>query len=484
MSPRASSGTASTGPPTGAPTPTFPLITRVLPFLVGLLVAAFAIGVKQSPFASSDTYFHLRFGDEFLGDWSIRHPGQVGASGSADWLPTQWLSQVAMAWTWDHLGAWGFAALFEILTCLLLVGLYLLSRTRGRPIPAATVTLLAALGVSPWISMRPQMVSFLLLILVLAGWHRTRRRGGTPWWMIPVAWVWAMCHGLWVVGVVVGLAAAIGLIVEQRPSRATALRWLAVPVGMLGAALVTPVGPALAGAVLEVNSRSAHFGEWAAPDYTSTVLVPAGLIIGSAFLISLRRPPLAAYDVALLLAAGGLAVYSERTVPLAVIIAAPITAELWGRRRYPRPPIGRAEVGVLAVAALAVVTSTTLASSAHPAGVADDLAPFAGRLDRLPAGTPVLTDRSYGAALMWTHPDVDVPVHGYGDVYTDDELAALDDMAALEPGWDETVDDLGVAVALLPEDSALGYALERDGWDVVDHAGTTDYLVAPTDPAD
>ncbi|WP_141013849.1 hypothetical protein [Nocardioides sambongensis] len=462
-----------------APRPLFPLITRVLPFLLGTLVVAFVLGAKRSAFASTDTYFHLRFGDEFLGGWTLRDPGQVGASGSADWVPTQWLSQITLAWTWDHLGSRGFSALFLTLTGALLVGLYLLARTRGRPIPAAGITLLAAVGLSPWISMRPQMVSFIALTAVLLGWHHARLRGTTPWWLIPLAWVWAMCHGLWVVGVVVSLALAVGLIIDQRPRRADAARWLAVPAGMVAVAMVTPVGPALVGAVLEVNSRSDHFGEWAAPDYATLTLLPAAVIVGSGFLIGLRRPPLSAYDVAQLVLAGGLALYSERTIPLAVIIAAPITAELWSRRRYPRPPVGRREIGLVTLVAAAVVIGTTLAGSATRPGAAADLEPFADRLARLPAGTPVLTDRSYGAALMWTDPDLDIPVHGYGDVYTDEELDRLDAMSDLEPGWDTTVGDLGVTVAVLPEDSALGYALQREGWVVVDHTDALDYLRAP-----
>ena len=42
--------------------------------VVGILVSLFANCART--LSNSDTYFHLRFGHEFLDGWSLRHPAR------------------------------------------------------------------------------------------------------------------------------------------------------------------------------------------------------------------------------------------------------------------------------------------------------------------------------------------------------------------------------------------------------------------------
>ena len=56
------------------------------------------VRVAALPLSNTDTYFHLRFGSEFLHGWSLCHPGSV-SSFATSWLPTQWLPEVVMART-------------------------------------------------------------------------------------------------------------------------------------------------------------------------------------------------------------------------------------------------------------------------------------------------------------------------------------------------------------------------------------------------
>src|SRR5690349_5141521 len=67
---------------------------------VVLLVVLVSLVVNTArPLTNTDTYFHLRFGAEFLHGWSVRHPGSVSTFATRDWVPTQWLSEVVMART-------------------------------------------------------------------------------------------------------------------------------------------------------------------------------------------------------------------------------------------------------------------------------------------------------------------------------------------------------------------------------------------------
>jgi hypothetical protein len=81
-----------------------------LPWLVlaGILVSPRGQQPPR-PLTNTDTYFHLRFGHEFLHGWSLRHPGSVSTFATADWVPTQWLSEIVMAKTEDWFGLPGVA---------------------------------------------------------------------------------------------------------------------------------------------------------------------------------------------------------------------------------------------------------------------------------------------------------------------------------------------------------------------------------------
>src|SRR3954452_13041953 len=99
-----------------------------LPWLVlaGILIALVVNTAR--PLANFDTYFHLRFGHEFLHGWSLRDPGTVSSFATAHWVPTQWLPEVVMARTEDWFGLAGIAWLSGLLNIALCVTLYLVSR--------------------------------------------------------------------------------------------------------------------------------------------------------------------------------------------------------------------------------------------------------------------------------------------------------------------------------------------------------------------
>src|SRR5215213_9649305 len=101
------------------------LVRRVVP-LVGLAaVLGFLVRQQQVPPALSDTWLHLRMGREFLDGWSVARPGHLGVYDTAEWVPTQWLSQELMARIDDGLGlrgvAWAFGALMMMLVGLVYV---------------------------------------------------------------------------------------------------------------------------------------------------------------------------------------------------------------------------------------------------------------------------------------------------------------------------------------------------------------------------
>lgn len=470
----------SGGPPSQ---PRFPLLARAWPPLLGLLIACVAASVAKRPFRAFDTYFHLRFGAEFRGDWSVSDPGQPSVASTNDWLPTQWLPQIGLSLVAERLGTTGLIIVFACLVTALAAGTYLLVRTRAG-VPAATLlTTVVLLACLPSMSVRPQMVSFLFGIVLVASWAAVRDSGRAPWWLIPLCWLWAVCHGMWILGVAMSLVLAVGVCLERRGGRRETLLLLAVPAGMLLAACLTPAGPRLVASVLLVNSRAEYFGEWDPPTLASVTGVPVTLLLFTAVLLTARRGHVAPFDTALLGLGAVFSVYSLRTVPLAALVLALVAGSELSRLRA-RPDVrptspGRHELVVVAALSALVVTLAPLLPEAGRDEVAAEVAAFDTRLDALGAGDVVLTDRQSGAILLWTHPELDVPLHGYGDVYTDEELEIYQALTDVAPGWDRTLADLGPAAAVLPGDLPLTHALVQRGWSVAQRAHDLVYLSPP-----
>ena len=155
---------------------------RLLVAYAGMAVVFGALVRRAAPpLDNLDTYFHLRFGHEFLsGDWSLRDPGSVSSLATADWVPTQWLSEVVMAQTEDWLGLAGVAWLSGLLFLSLALLVYWACRRRAEPAVAALLVVLTLIACTSGISMRPQLVSYLLVVVTTAAWQRARDTGGRP----------------------------------------------------------------------------------------------------------------------------------------------------------------------------------------------------------------------------------------------------------------------------------------------------------------
>ena len=78
----------------------------------------------------------------------------------------------------------------------------------------------------------------------------------------------------------------------------------------------------------------------------------------------------------------------------------------------------------------------------------------------MPAGTVVLNDWGQGGYLMWRFPDLDFVVNGYGDIYTDAELARNFRLDGTAPGWVADIKGIDSRYALLRTGSELAYGLE------------------------
>ena len=316
--------------------------------------------------------------------------------------------------------------------------------------------------------MRPQVLSFLLVAVTTTAWLRTREDKRIRWWLVPLTWLWAMLHGMWPIGIGIGVVAVVGMALDRDLPRRDLGRAALVPLLSAVAAALTPLGPALYGGVLGVGDRSQFFSEWGAPDYTSFSCIVLGLMLAITARAdaAARRAHLRRHR----------ALPGRRGLRRLVVAhgagrgddARSARRRAGARRPHPArdavgawsgswsPAASVATLGVLAVA----VPHTSDQPPAQPTWV--DPA-----LSSLPPGTKVVNAWDWGGYLMWRYPQLDLLMHGYGDTYTIDELQRITDISDLQPGWDDELRATGCTVAVL-RPTGLAYALQHQmHWTVV-----------------
>ena len=450
-------------------------IRRVVP-LLGLAAAlAVLVGLQDVPAVGSDIWLHLRLGHEFSSGWSLAHPGHLGSFDSGTWYPTQWLSQLAMARTDTVLGLGGVIWLAGIPILLFPVVLYLIGRAYAAPLPAVLTACVATAAAAPGLTARPQTLSYILIAIVTAAWLATARDGKPRYWLIPLAWIWVPLHGMWVIGITVGVAAFVGIALSRPGEWRLLARLASIPALSVAVAVLTPLGFNVFRGVIGVGDRNEQLTEWKPPDITSPSSLFLALMI-VVILVSALRSEQVAWPTILILGLGmAWGAYSARTVMVGAAMLAPLLA-LSLQKLVPqvgRP--GRREIA--AVASMFLVAGVALGVVSADRADEPVVASWVDTsLGTMPDGTKILNDWELGHYVLWAHPQVDVVIHGYVDVFTTQELDRNIDILRLEPEWDQAVDELDVDYGLVDPDSPLGYALVHQlGWTEID--GDKDYVL-------
>ncbi len=458
------------------------LIRRVLPVAVVAILLGGLVRAQSRPPLAADGYFHLRMGHELLGEWSIGHPGHLGPYDTADWLPTQWLSQIAMAAVEDRAGLAGVMWVAGVVVLILVLAVFVCCRLTSAPLPAALATIVACSAASPGLSARPQVLSYVFVLIATTAWLATLRDGKPRWWLIALAWVWAPLHGMWPLSILIALTAIAGLAIDRRVAVRRLGLLAVIPIMSAAVVLATPLGTGIYASVLAVGSRSQYFAEWGPADFTEPYAIVLLAMFAIVLVVALKRRSVSWGQLFIVALAAALGVSSERMTTVAAVMMAPLVAEAL-QEFVPAAPRLRWREG-LVLAAIVVVCGGVLAAVVH-ARADDPIAPtwLDARLDAQPQGTRVLNDWDTGAYFLWRHPQLSLVMHGYGDVFTDEELRRNSDILRLEPHWDDEVVRLDADLALVDPDTALGYALTNDlHWTVIQE--DDDFaLLSPPAPA-
>lgn len=443
-------------------------------------IAAFLYVMRaETILADPDSYWHIATGRLIATSLSVptRDPFSHTAFGK-DWVPFEWLSQVAFG-AIDGLGGWNAVWLLCICSAgaaICLLARHLVCYFSG--IHALLISVLAVLLSLPHLLARPHVLAWPVMILWIATLVRAVDRDGPPpWWLIPVATLWANLHGSFVLGLAfMGLLALEAVANAWRaPNRSDVVRSWGVFGGLaVAASLVTPQGFANIVHILSVQGQPVQMGvigEWQSPNFHEfqPLAVWVGVFLFTALTLGLRVP---FFRVGALLVLLLLAVRHVRHVELVGFLAPLFLSASLSKALAPRAagpfagfPLGeRAAVALGTASLLFVLGSAAWGEWAPPRQFAPVAAMNALGAER-PLGK-VLNDYDFGGFLIGR--GIPTFIDGRSDLFGDKFLSEYVSTTMTAQGVDTLgayLDKYDVAWTLLQPKRAAVRTLDRlPGW--------------------
>jgi hypothetical protein len=448
---------------------------RVMPpVLVVMLLLGFAVGRATKPISDPDDWWHLRLGNDLIDQRSLSAPDDWSAFATVPWVPTEPVPEIVAARVERWWGLPGLAMLFAVAGIVVILVVYLVSRRFAAALPAALATSATLLAISGSLTSRPQLVSFALFPIVVAAWLRTEQDHRARWWLVPLTWVWSLCHGFWFLGAGYGVLFVAGFAMSRTMPLRDLGRQAAVAVVSFVVVLLSPVGLGVFEAPFRVNDSAKYIQEWDRVALTSPpALAVLVMVVVTAVVCVAARRDLTWPRMLVLLSAVFWTWYAGRTVAVAGLVVAPLFAQALGRlvqwadhaKAVDRSePARRTEAALLASGAVlaAVVVGLVAPTTAdRPGDVPTALDPA---LDGLPAGARIFNAYELGGWIVWRHPDLEQYIDGLVTPYSTAHVERFAVAVRGAAGWDDVVDSSGAAVALLQEDSRLAVNLADAGW--------------------
>jgi hypothetical protein len=443
-------------------------VARWLCWGLALVIVAATAKVGLRAVSDPSPWLHLRVGQFLLDGGRFGLPDPWAPYPVRPFVPTEWLPSILAQQMYAAAGLPAIAWLRCASMLLLLTAALWSTRRVSGAVPSLLAAFAAVLAAGEGMTERPQAISFVLLTVTVGAWWRTAEDLKPRWWLVPLTWLWAMSHGLWVVGLGLGVVMVASLAIDHRLDRGRAWRLLSIPaLGFLAAAL-TPVGPRLLLTPMTFGANGSDFvGEWQPTSIRDPHAILAIAMLSIVLLGWIRSravPPWWQIALAALSLISTLAM--SRTIAVGAVLAAPLLAQALQQylRTSVEPVTRQGVLGwlalVLAAAVIAVSVSATIAQT--PVGVPQGLRP---QLSAIPAGTVILCEDDKTGWLLWAEPQLAPAIDIRTEIYSHAHLAAYVRTMAVEPGWQDFLKSTRSTYALVATESPIATALrERLGW--------------------
>ena len=437
-----------------------------VPSLVSIACAVAVMYLGIRPVSDNDAWWHLKVGEYLLHGGAFIGPDPWNPFATRPLVLNQWLPEIAAFQGYEWLGLPAVAWLRCVAILLLFTAILWCTRHVADTVPALIVALTALSATGGGLGERPQLVSFIMLAIWVGASWRTAEDLRPRWWLIPLTWVWANSHGLWLTGIGIGGIVVAGLWLDRRVTLRAATRLMLVPAASLAVCALTPVGPRLLLAPFEVSQIAPELvQEWQpTPVRTSVVAILTLLMIAGAVILWMRSPektPWWKLGLAVVSVVSTLAML--RTIPVGAIVAAPLAASALQSLRHatPQPPGRRSRrlwaLLVLTCAVIAIPATAIVAQK--PGGVPDQLQKT---LDAVPARSVVLNDPSMSGWLLWREPQLISVMDLRSEIFSKEYVQAYLRTSEVGPGWQDFLAKTKPTYALLRSESPIRLALQEE----------------------
>jgi hypothetical protein len=444
-------------------------------FLVTLTAVSVSLAFVKG-LQDPDYFWHLQTG-ELIARSGLPSHDPFSFTYGGPWTLHEWLGELLIFRMVDGVGPVATLAVFALLPPATLAVLAVALRRDGVPIRAVVAaTLICGTVLIPYVTVRPQLISWLLLAVILALLIRLKLTSARMLVALPPLFLlWANLHGLYVIGLgVVGVYVLFTLFGATEMATRKGQVALAGVASLLASA-VTPAGPAgLLYPLRYIDSGDwglAHIPEWQSPNFHDLVQIPLlALILGLAVVGQRGRTWVRA--VAYLAIIGAL--LANRNAPVAAVSCLPALAiglAMWlPDRPSPREGQGSRRL-VETVAAALLVVGALVAIPATPgfAGVLLGRYPVAGveHLRQLQPASRVVAEYGWGGYVIQSlYTDgARVFVDGRNDMYPETILRDYSTIRAADPGWGAILDRFNADAMLFPPEAPIVKGIAQSaGW--------------------
>lgn len=458
------------------------------PHLVAAALVLLAGVICLAPPSDPDLWWHLETGDFILdtGRLPRNDTWSLVASGRT-WVAHEWLGEVFISLFNKAFGLPGVRfyrslAVMAILTCLAVQAF-----RRATPHRALMCLTLAFFATIPGWGGRPQLISFLLMVAAAQLVRAAVAHRASPWWLVPLTWIWANVHAYWIMVVALLGVAVLGLLLrDTRRTSGHATRLGLVAAVCFASALLTPNGLGILDPFLATAGGDPSFiAEFRAPSIQSAYGLAFFVMLAAIFILYARsEDKIDPYDLAQVCFVSAFGLLYIRTIPPAAVLLLPLLADAFGRsagtqtQRTGSPMLNLASIAVIAGAAAVGgwQSLTGLGPYARDAPVA-----ATDSLLNSTVGVPrVINEYDVGGWLIRNAGDARPAIDGRAEIYppgyVQDYIAAL----SMRGDWKATVARLQSNVALLrPETSLVNGLRDELGWVVVYNDDNWLVLVPP-----
>ena len=408
------------------------------PVMLAFMLAVLAFISVRSRFDDPDMWWHLKMGEIMWTTHSIPvHDIFSYTTNHQATVPQEWLGEVSIYLAYMLGGYSGLMLWMCILASAIVIAGYALCTAYGGNVKVAfagaiLIWFFSTIG----LSIRPQMLGYLLLIAELFLIHLGRTRNPRWFLCLPILFVlWINCHASFFLGIVVAGIYAASSFVHFEAGSLVAPRWdpgcrrmLAIGLAISAAALfLNPDG--IHQVVYPVNTllhqhiQMASVQEW----QSTPISDPRGIalllvLLGSFMTVVLRHSELYFDELLILAAATWLGLSHERTLFAFGILAAPILcrqiAGLWDNYERDKDPHWL-NAAMMAGSLLAMFLAFPSTQNLHAQVERYSPVGAVGYIKSHHLAGPMLNDYTYGGYLIWAAPEYPVFVDGRGDPFED-----------------------------------------------------------------